>query len=48
MDLLDRLRMEDQTTTVMVTHDAHLARRGDRSIEIVDGVIHRQMDLDEG
>lgn len=48
MDLLNRLRVEEQTTTVMVTHDAHLARRGDRCIEIVDGVIHRQVDLDEG
>ena len=39
LDLLWRLRAETGTTLVMVTHDTHLARRGDRVLEIADGMI---------
>ncbi len=39
LDLLWRLRAEQGTTVVMVTHDEHLARRGDRVLEIADGRI---------
>ena len=39
LELLWRLRAEMGTTLVMVTHDTHIARRGDRVMEIVDGAI---------
>jgi len=39
LELLWRLRKEAGTTLVMVTHDEHIARRGDRVLEIVDGRI---------
>ena len=39
LDLLWRLRAESGTTLVMVTHDEHLARRGDRVLTIADGRI---------
>ncbi len=39
LDLLWRLRQEAGTTLVLVTHDEHIARRGDRVLEIVDGKI---------
>lgn len=48
MDLLHSLSVEQGTTTVMVTHDAQLARRGDRRIEMLDGLIRRQVDLKTG
>jgi predicted ABC-type transport system involved in lysophospholipase L1 biosynthesis ATPase subunit len=37
LDLLWRLREESGTTLVMVTHDQHVARRGERVLEIADG-----------
>jgi predicted ABC-type transport system involved in lysophospholipase L1 biosynthesis ATPase subunit len=39
LELLWRLRQESGTTLVMVTHDEHIAKRGDRVLEIVDGQI---------
>jgi len=37
--LLWRLREESGTTLVMVTHDQHVATRGERVLEIADGRI---------
>lgn len=45
MDLLHRLSVETHTTTVLVTHDLDFAQRGHRRIELIDGVIHREVDL---
>jgi len=39
LDLLWRLREESGTTLVMVTHDQHVAKRGERVLEIADGKI---------
>jgi predicted ABC-type transport system involved in lysophospholipase L1 biosynthesis ATPase subunit len=39
LDLLWRLREESGTTLVMVTHDEHVATRGERVLEIADGRI---------
>jgi predicted ABC-type transport system involved in lysophospholipase L1 biosynthesis ATPase subunit len=39
LDLLWGLRDESGTTLVMVTHDQHVARRGERVLEIADGRI---------
>ncbi|HYR58609.1 MAG TPA: ABC transporter ATP-binding protein [Chthoniobacteraceae bacterium] len=39
MELLLGLVREKGTTLVVVTHDAHLAERGDRRLEIRDGVL---------
>ncbi len=39
LDLLWQLRRELGTTLVMVTHDEHVARRGERVLKIADGVI---------
>ena len=39
LDLLWRLRQESGTTLVMVTHDQHVATRGERVLEIEDGRI---------
>jgi len=39
LDLLWRLRQESGTTLVMVTHDQHVATRGERVLEIADGRI---------
>ncbi|MCX7886196.1 MAG: ABC transporter ATP-binding protein [Verrucomicrobiae bacterium] len=39
LDLLCRLRAEYQITMIMVTHDEHVARRGERILEIKDGRI---------
>lgn len=39
LDLLWRLRAESGTTLVMVTHDEHVATRGERVLEIADGRI---------
>ena len=39
LDLLWRLREESGTTLVMVTHDQHVATRGERVLEIADGRI---------
>ena len=39
LELLWRLRAEIGTTLVMVTHDTHIARRGDRVMEIADGTV---------
>jgi predicted ABC-type transport system involved in lysophospholipase L1 biosynthesis ATPase subunit len=39
LDLLWRLRQESGTTLVMVTHDQHVATRGERVLEIADGII---------
>jgi predicted ABC-type transport system involved in lysophospholipase L1 biosynthesis ATPase subunit len=37
LDLLWEMRAESGTTLVMVTHDEHIARRGERLLEIADG-----------
>jgi len=37
--LLWRLREDSGTTLVMVTHDQHIATRGERVLEIADGRI---------
>ncbi|HUI07877.1 MAG TPA: ABC transporter ATP-binding protein [Verrucomicrobiae bacterium] len=37
LDLLWQLRESSGTTLVMVTHDQHIARRGERVLEIADG-----------
>jgi lipoprotein-releasing system ATP-binding protein len=39
LDLLWRLRENSGTTLVMVTHDQHIATRGERVLEIADGRI---------
>jgi predicted ABC-type transport system involved in lysophospholipase L1 biosynthesis ATPase subunit len=39
LDLLWRLREDSGTTLVMVTHDEHIATRGERVLEIADGRI---------
>ena len=39
LDLLWQLREESGTTLVMVTHDEHVATRGERVLEIADGRI---------
>ena len=39
LDLLWRLREDSGTTLVMVTHDQHVATRGERVLEIADGRI---------
>jgi predicted ABC-type transport system involved in lysophospholipase L1 biosynthesis ATPase subunit len=39
IDLLCSLRAEKQTTLVMATHDAKLAARAPRVVELVDGLI---------
>jgi ABC-type lipoprotein export system ATPase subunit len=40
MDMLLQLASDHQMTLVVVTHDAHLARAGDRTLIIRDGAIH--------
>jgi len=39
LDLLWKMRAETGATLVMVTHDQHVAKRGERVLEIVDGKI---------
>jgi len=39
VDLLLALVRENQKTLLVVTHDAHLAERGDRKLEIADGLL---------
>lgn len=39
LDLLWQLRADMGTTLVMVTHDEHVARRGEKVLKIADGVI---------
>ena len=39
MDLLLGLARERNKTIVVVTHDNNLARRGDRTLRIVDGLL---------
>jgi predicted ABC-type transport system involved in lysophospholipase L1 biosynthesis ATPase subunit len=39
LDLLWQMRQESGTTLVMVTHDEHVAKRGERVLEIADGRI---------
>jgi lipoprotein-releasing system ATP-binding protein len=39
LDLLWQMRAETGATLVMVTHDQHVAKRGERVLEIVDGKI---------
>jgi predicted ABC-type transport system involved in lysophospholipase L1 biosynthesis ATPase subunit len=39
LDLMWRMRAESGTTLVMVTHDEHIAKRGERVLEIADGRI---------
>lgn len=39
IDLLLGLARDRQKTLLVVTHDAHLAARGDRTLQIVDGVL---------
>jgi predicted ABC-type transport system involved in lysophospholipase L1 biosynthesis ATPase subunit len=37
LDLLWQMRAESGTTLIMVTHDEHIAKRGERVLEIADG-----------
>lgn len=37
LDLLEELRREEHITLVVATHDAHVAARADRVMELVDG-----------
>jgi ABC-type lipoprotein export system ATPase subunit len=39
IDLLCALREERQTTLIIATHDAHIAARAPRVLELVDGQI---------
>ena len=39
LDMLERLRAEHQTSLVLVTHDAAVASRADRTIHMLDGRI---------
>ncbi len=39
LDLLWRLHAEHNTTMILVTHDEHIAKRGQRVLEIADGRI---------
>jgi putative ABC transport system ATP-binding protein len=39
LETLERIRAEEGTTVVLVTHDAELARRADRVITLIDGQI---------
>lgn len=41
VDLLLALVKENQKTLLVVTHDARLAERGDRKIEIADGILKK-------
>src|SRR5207253_4518640 len=41
IELLCALRTEKQTTLIMATHDAHLAARAPRVMELVDGQVQR-------
>jgi len=41
LDLLWQMREESGTTLVMVTHDAQIAKRGERVLEIADGKLLR-------
>jgi ABC-type lipoprotein export system ATPase subunit len=43
INLLCSLRDEQQTTLVVATHDANVARRAPRVIELVDGQIEREV-----
>lgn len=45
MDMLIGLATDHQMTLVVVTHDANLARSGDRTLIIRDGSINEQADL---
>jgi lipoprotein-releasing system ATP-binding protein len=45
MDLLLNLRSESQTTLVIATHDARVAARAPKVIELADGQILNQSDL---
>ena len=37
LDLLWQMRAETGTTLIMVTHDEHIAKRGERVLQMVDG-----------
>jgi predicted ABC-type transport system involved in lysophospholipase L1 biosynthesis ATPase subunit len=41
IELLCALRDEKQTTLIMATHDARLAARAPKVVELVDGLIER-------
>jgi putative ABC transport system ATP-binding protein/lipoprotein-releasing system ATP-binding protein len=42
VDLLLALVRENQKTLLVVTHDARLAERGDRKVEIIDGLLKQE------
>jgi putative ABC transport system ATP-binding protein len=42
LDTLEQLRVESETTLVLVTHDPDVARLADRRIHLVDGRIDRE------
>ncbi|MGH7896377.1 MAG: ABC transporter ATP-binding protein [Candidatus Binatia bacterium] len=42
LDLLERLRREDGTTLVLVTHDPAVASRADRLVFLRDGAVERE------
>ena len=39
LDLLWQMRAESGTTLIMVTHDEHLAKRGERVLQMADGIL---------
>ena len=43
IELLCALRTEKQTTLIMATHDARIAARAPKVMELVDGEVRREM-----
>jgi len=41
LDIFNRLHHEHRQTIIMVTHDPIVARQGDRTLELVDGLIQQ-------
>jgi putative ABC transport system ATP-binding protein len=40
MDLLARLARAEGTTVILVTHDVNVAAYADRTVQVIDGVVH--------
>jgi putative ABC transport system ATP-binding protein len=43
IELLEKLRTEEEATLIVVTHDPELGQRAERQIRIVDGRIDRDI-----
>jgi putative ABC transport system ATP-binding protein len=48
LDLITRLRGENQMTVIIATHDPQIAARCDRLIRLRDGVITDDLEIAEG